>query len=168
MKKGFTLVELLAVIVIIALLATIAVPSAINISNSIKKDMYCEKIDMILTSAESWGNSHLKQLKQDGSCYLNKTLADLVEEGIVKKENEKTSPTGYISNPYTNETMDDINIGIYYKNSRAYAFLVKDNHVYEDLVDACSESELRICASGESERQGGEIVCVKRPTVKCP
>ena len=38
-KKGFTLVELLAVIVILGLVAVIAVPASMTVSDGIKKNM---------------------------------------------------------------------------------------------------------------------------------
>ena len=42
-KKGFTLVELLAVIVILALLVAIAVPSTFSISNRLKTNNKCKE-----------------------------------------------------------------------------------------------------------------------------
>lgn len=143
-NKGFTLVELLAVIVILGLLATIAVPSAINISNSIKKNLYCEKVDMILTDAKRWGDDHLSKLRSD--CYTSITVADLVEEGITKKEDSKD---GYIINPVTNNKMDDSEIGVYKKNKRAYAFYM-EKESDEQLQNACEA-----------------LIVTDRPTTKC-
>jgi len=143
MKKGFTLVELLAVIVILALLATIAVPSAISISHKIKTDMYCDKVDMILSDAKRWGDDHMSQLKVTNPtgntpvCYKVITVKELVEQGILKKETEEEG--NYIVNPVTNASMDDQKIGIYKKNKRAYAFYVETD---EELKDACEELEV--------------------------
>jgi len=175
MKKGFTLVELLAVIVILALLATIAVPSAISIAHNIKKDMFCDKIDMILSDAERWGDSHMSQLKVTNPtngepiCYKKVKIKDLIEQGIIKKENE-TAP--FMLNPVTNNSMDDYEIGIYKKNKRAYAFYIETSSpsFTEDLelIKEC-QSNLRICVAGESELNAkNERVCIKRPTTPCP
>lgn len=56
MRKGFTLVEILAVIAIIALLVLIAVPTYNTISGTMKENVYNAKIEEIkaksLTHAE--------------------------------------------------------------------------------------------------------------------
>ena len=158
MNKGFTLVELLAVIVILGLLATIAVPSAMGISNSIKKKMYCEKVNMIVSDAKRWGDNHLSQLST--SCYTTLSVKDLVTKGIIKQENHDGF---YIENPFTGDEMDNNEIGIYLSNNRAYAFFIETD---TNLKDACEE-ELRACVGDENPRQGGQIVCIKRPDRAC-
>ncbi len=145
MKKGFTLVELLAVIVILALLATVAVPAAFSISENIKEDMYCEKVNMLKSAAKTWGNEHSSQLKTN--CYKKVKVSFLVNQGVVKRENE-TSP--YILNPLTSESMDDREIYLYLKNKRATAF-----------YDYSTESEERMKTACEDE------IPADRPTVEC-
>ena len=53
-KKGFTLVELLAVIIILGLLIAIAVPSYIGVSKRIKEKMWDNKLKMIETAVEMY------------------------------------------------------------------------------------------------------------------
>lgn len=167
MKKGFTLIELLAVIVILALLATIAVPSAISISNSVKQNLLCEKVDILLTDAERWGEEHSSRLSS--SCYYEVTIDYLVEQGITDRENDEKGK--YIINPVTNEAMDNDAIGLYIKNKRAQAFYVNSNVISEcDGTRICKAGEtqsedncIRICASGESESNG----CTARPSNPC-
>lgn len=141
MKNGFTLIELLAVIVILSLIATIAVPSAINISNNIKKNMYCEKVDLLLTDAKRWGDDHLSDLREE--CYIEVSISYLVEQGITNKENDEGA---YIINPYTSSTMDKDTIGLYKHNKRAYAFYTLNTSglrpdVVTELENACEEVE---------------------------
>lgn len=65
MKKqnGFTLVELLAVIVILAILIVIAVPNALRMSQSVKEKSYLTKIENIENAAKLYGENHLSTLK---------------------------------------------------------------------------------------------------------
>ncbi len=57
-KKGFTLVELLVVVVIIAVLSVIIIPSVININKSINKRLLSEKIENIESSAILYANNN--------------------------------------------------------------------------------------------------------------
>lgn len=62
-NKGFTLVELLAVIVLLALLMTIAVPSAFKLNSKVKNKAYATKIDLIEQAANNYGQSNLRLIR---------------------------------------------------------------------------------------------------------
>ena len=51
-KKGFTLVELLAVIVILAIILLIAVPNIMGVVDGAKKDAYASSVMSIINAAE--------------------------------------------------------------------------------------------------------------------
>ncbi len=57
-KKGFTLVELLVVIVIIGVLSIIIIPSVLNINSSINERLYSDKKEKIETAAQLYANNH--------------------------------------------------------------------------------------------------------------
>ena len=42
-KSGFTLVELLAVVVILSVLLTMAIPAVLSFTTKMKKDMFCNR-----------------------------------------------------------------------------------------------------------------------------
>jgi prepilin-type N-terminal cleavage/methylation domain-containing protein len=52
MKKGFTLVELLAVIAILAILIIIALPNVLEMFNNAKKDVFVTEVKTVSSSAE--------------------------------------------------------------------------------------------------------------------
>lgn len=131
MKKGFTLVELLAVIAILAVIALIAIPTGMGVSKNVKKKMYCQKRDMILVEAKNWGNNNLDKVK--ATCYYRIKVKTLVEDGYLKKED---NPSNWITNPYTNRSMDNENVYLYLKNNRATAWL---NETEPNLIDACDD-----------------------------
>ena len=63
-NRGFTLVELLCVIILIALLMTIAVPNALRMANRVREKSYDTKIDLIEDAAVSYGQSNLTLVRK--------------------------------------------------------------------------------------------------------
>ena len=96
MKKhsGFTLVELMAVIVVIAIIIAIAIPSYSKIKFSIEKKNNQNKQEMIKIAAQKFAEDtnitavYVKELVDNG--YLE---AD--EDGIVYGLNSKTAPPAH-------------------------------------------------------------------------
>ncbi len=116
-KKGFTLVELLAVIVILAIIITIAVPSTIAVSNKIKKKMYNTKVDMIMDAAKMYGQDYSSKVNGDeNSCNVLVKVSEL--SGYVKKDDVDD---GKVLSPIDNSSMNDLQICLYKKNNRIYA-----------------------------------------------
>lgn len=118
-SKGFTLVELLAVIVILAILITIAVPSTIGISNKLKENMFCKKIDSIEVAAKLYGEDRKSSFTENYETYPSRKIVvkDLIETGDLKKDNN-TNP--YILDPRDNTSMDDLELIVYEKYNRIY------------------------------------------------
>lgn len=135
-NKGFTLVELLAVIVILAILVTIAVPSTIGISNKLKENMFCKKIDSIEVAAKFYGEDRKSSFDQQYLCgYEDKektkpiqcssttiSVQALINSGDLKKDNNvcggDNSPC--IVDPRDNSGLDAMELTIYEKYNRIY------------------------------------------------
>lgn len=122
-NKGFTLVELLAVVVVLAIIIAIAVPSTLSISTRLKKNMFCSKIDLMETAAMLYGEDRRDSfgtIKVDGTNYkgVNVTIKHLVDTKYLKKDHESEP---YIEDPRDkNSGLDAMNISIYIKNNRVY------------------------------------------------
>lgn len=117
-NKGFTLAELLAVIVIMALLLTIAVPSVIGISNKIKANMFCSKIEDIESAAKLYGEDYQDEIPPQITVYK------LIENNLFKKESsdcDSTKPTKCVLDPRDGSALDQGIIKIEIKNKRVYA-----------------------------------------------
>ena len=80
-KKGFTLVELLAVIVILSVLMLIALPSVINIMNNARDDAFRDEALSFISAAEtqyaSDGGEGCKIYKYDGDNVNDSSKTDL-------------------------------------------------------------------------------------------
>lgn len=102
-RKGFTLVELLAVIIILSLLALITSTSITKLVSDSKDDLSDVQIQLIKSAAQTWGADNLSQLPNVGECsYI--TLGDLKKYGIIDSK---------IINPKNNqEISDDLKIKI--------------------------------------------------------
>lgn len=61
MKKGFTLVEMLTVIVLLSLLVSIGIPSTRAIKKRIDERTYNSKVEIMETQIESWTQNNLSQ-----------------------------------------------------------------------------------------------------------
>lgn len=66
-QKGFTLVELLAVLVILGLLALIIIPSITGTLKNSKENAYKKQIQVLETAAEKWGLENIDSLPTAGS-----------------------------------------------------------------------------------------------------
>ena len=125
-KNGFTLVELLAVIVVLAIIITIAVPSAISISNKIKAKMEDTKRQMIVDAAKLYGQENPSSVVNSiDNCSNSKiTVGTLVNDGYIKKDDVKNGEEAVV-NPKDNSSMNNLKICIYKKNNRVYSKIME-------------------------------------------
>lgn len=117
MNKGFTIVELLAAIAIMALIIIISVPAYEGISKTIKKSNYESKKSMMEKATLSYVNKYHKDLVFNGSnkpvCY---SIKYLIEHNVFsadnKNENTMSDPenggnlSGYLKASYEEENFE--------------------------------------------------------------
>lgn len=119
-SKGFTLVELIGVIVIIALLALLITPVISNTLKSSKNKLYSNTLNNIELSAKDWftDEDNITKLPTNvNECYI--TLTELKNEGVVDLD---------IKNPKTGEPLDDSKINVLVsKVGSSYEFTVVDD-----------------------------------------
>lgn len=139
-KRGFTLVELLLVIVLLGIIAVIAIPTVGVITRALQNKMLEEKITFIEEAAELYGQDFKDSvinstLNYNGYNCITINVIDLVPNYLDKdsdedgcKDNKKC-----IVNPI-DETkyLDSESVIIYYRNRR-----IKAKYVVDSSKDKC-------------------------------
>ena len=116
--KGFTLVELLAVIVILSLLLLVAVTTVSSQFKNSKDDLYDTQLNNIKLAAEMWGSDNKVKLNSINDC-VSLTLGYLKEEGYVDIN---------IKNTYTGELFKDDEVFVNItKETNRYKYEVEDD-----------------------------------------
>ena len=122
-KKGFTLVELLATIILLAIVLSLSSIAIIGIINSSKEKNYEQLISNIKDGAEVYyqeckysNNSHI-------SCNLNNSsynisLGDLVRYGYVKGNSKDGDDKFSLVNSYDELDISNCIISVEYKNGK--------------------------------------------------
>lgn len=97
MKKGFTLVEILAVLVILAVVGMIVIPAINSSVNESRQKAYDAQIETIIEASKKWAVSNNKLLPTDSSVYklslstlINEKYIDNVENGKLKNPKDSS------------------------------------------------------------------------------
>lgn len=143
-KKGFTLVELLAVIIILSVLMAIMVPTTNHIINKNNEDncqslkagiinatkVYISDNRYNITLSESCENN-TRQIKNIGSESIDESkipIATLISKGYLKAKN------GEVVNPKTKEKLDKSSIAV----GVEFDCITKE-YTYKLLTDFCGQ-----------------------------
>ena len=110
-KNGFTLVELLGVIILLGVLSVIVVPEVRDSIKQSKKKAYDKQIDTVITAAKNWASDNIDMIWEDGYFIDIETLK---QTGFL--ENKK------IINPVTNKEINGCVAIIYEEDFNQYEY----------------------------------------------
>lgn len=129
-KNGFSLVELLAVVVILAIIISIAGYSVFRVRDNSLEKLLNTKIDNLIDSAKLYGQenwqekqSELSSCTIDGvaSYCLDVTVYDLIDKGYYTSSEVNSDGEKDLINNVTGKSMLCDTFTIYKKNNRIYA-----------------------------------------------
>lgn len=98
MKKGFTLVELLGVIVLLALIGLLVIPIVDRATEDARDTSYEEQIQFLIEASKSWAAKYTEQLPTDSDSAAYLGIADLQVEGFISSDE--------VRDPRNNKKMD--------------------------------------------------------------
>ena len=127
-RKGFTLIEVLAVVIIIGLLGVLIVPGLLNNINTAKEKSYNTLISNIVTGAQTYyeeceyGDLSNRNKYGDYACTINTsektitiTLGTLANTGLLKTSDttiENNKEIKIVKDPKTDKEISDCKIQI--------------------------------------------------------
>lgn len=154
-NKGFTLVELLAVITILGLLAIITIPTVTNMMSKQKEKLYYDQLNQLIRASQNWATDNTKFLAN-----LTNKCSDTYIVSIDQLKNKTYDPTKnteeYVSyladdfkNPKTDEQFknDEIKVNIY-KQSKNYLYCVDTPDCSNASFDENKNTASKICCDG--------------------
>ncbi len=122
--KGFTLIEILVVVIIIGIILTIGITSALGSSKRLNEKLYNERIDLVLNAAKQFGQAsqdlftgicfQLDEPVSDAKCF-NISMQTLVDNNYLKTED--------IIDPRDKSSMKDTNIEVQFYYDKVYAVI---------------------------------------------
>ncbi len=126
-KKGFTLIEILCVILILALITFMASTSVLKLRENGNKEVYCAKINMILKLAKEYAVKYERELNESTELFkgypsLKIKVKDLVLAGKLEYDDEEN-----VLNPLDNSSLNETEIIIYLKNKKINAYIDNNN-----------------------------------------
>ena len=87
--KAFSLIELIFAIVVIAIIASVAIPKLMGINSKAKTSTISGDISTIISSLQSYYMVHKKIDKISDSVTLNSSVWDIADKEVIFKENGK-------------------------------------------------------------------------------
>ena len=134
-RKGFTLVELMVVLVIIAIISMIGFGGIALVQQNVKKSLWQGKIDMIESGAQLYGEDNKNRL--NGTCIVDGVTKDacvtvsvqyLLDNNYVTTDEKDEAGNEVV----INESLPEDNANYYANNLEVFVYL-ENNTVHAKL-----------------------------------
>ncbi len=127
MKKGFTLIEILCVILIISIITTMAIGGVLNFTKNNKENLYCARIKALESAAIDYSKKFELDLKNSQVYYNGYPSLSITVADLIANKNITPDQDNQIINPIDNTSMNDEEIIIYYANNNIKAHIETNN-----------------------------------------
>ncbi len=153
-KKGYTLVELLAVVIILGILSSITAIAVINVKKKQDVNNFRNEISGILTGAKRYETEHPGAMTPSVDLNANVKLSDLVNDGYTDIDSYDKYEGGKNHQIYYEQCPDNIKRKFYIELNG-----VEYNDCGCDLQEASTVKAKKLCAikSGSDVEADDEI-----------
>lgn len=139
-NKGFTLVELISVIVLLSIILVLVIPAYTQIEGQIKNSNLENKKNMISKAMLEYANTNLldelKPLGSTGTKTLTYSLDYIIENNIFSATETDTKGNKMFLNPVTNDKL---------YGCIQVSYDIKKFEVITEFIDKTSQSEMDTC-----------------------
>lgn len=153
-NKGFTLVELLAVITLLGIIALITIPVVTNTMSKQKEKLYYDQLNQLIKAAQNWGTDNNDTLiNLPGKC-MDSNFIKLTLDQLREGSDDVSYLADDFINPKTDDNFsnDDTYIWVY-KNQKAYLYCVQTPDCTNNQFVEYGEIASRICCDGADFKQ---------------
>ena len=91
---GFTLIEVIAIIILLSVIALITYPVINNLISDSREDLYNKQISELERLSDTWVTKNLNKLKLEDGYSYNLSFSELYESGLLSSEIVKNPKTG--------------------------------------------------------------------------
>ena len=136
-KKGFTLVELLAVITILGVVMMIGTISITGIKNKMDQNMFENKLDFVLKAARSYGQDNQSKIALGMNAtiggkavtYKLVPIGDLISSEDLEADETDDDGNKSINHYIDKVSINNLKIAVYVLNNRIYTCIPVDDSI---------------------------------------
>ena len=102
-KNGFSIVEMLVAIIIVALIIVLLIPAYVTITESVKKNTYVNKVKHLESETLKYANNYKDDIKNN-SC-IDYTIDEIISKGLVESDEKGKN---IINNPVDGSSLSGV------------------------------------------------------------
>ena len=152
-KKGLTLVELLAVVVILGIIAMVTLSVVSNVIQKQQEKTYYSQLNQLILSTENWTTDNPRKFYSD-------TCNDAINKNYQKLTLEQLQNEGYLSDKFVDTTSKDNSnfnnndtFAYVYKFGKGYLYCIESPKCNKPKYKENKEKAANICCDGDNIRQ---------------